>query len=196
MTNKSCKIISSKLLAICLVMILSVDDRVLAKTCFSIKESKTMNDYLLFLDLSVWCFLGLDNRHSRASPDLINRCDLDSVTIVSINGSKAFGSISDRLSSDRTHRLRIHYVGNCPMDKLENYRLCIQTLLEKYSQSKSRNEDIDNELFFDYKRDRYLAVALRQKLFTAVPNFMTNPSPNHQINHRQIPSKTNRPDSG
>ncbi|MEN9517507.1 MAG: hypothetical protein RLZZ381_95 [Cyanobacteriota bacterium] len=41
------------------------------------------------------------------------------------------------------------------MDKLEKYRSCIQTLLEKHSQSKPRNDDIENELFFDSTRDRY-----------------------------------------
>jgi len=39
------------------------------------------------------------------------------------------------------------------MDKLERYRSCIQTLLEKHSQFKSRNEDVENELFFDPVRD-------------------------------------------
>jgi len=41
------------------------------------------------------------------------------------------------------------------MDKLTHYRSCIQTLLEKHSQSKPQNEDIENELFFDSTRDRY-----------------------------------------
>ena len=41
------------------------------------------------------------------------------------------------------------------MDKLECYRSCIQTLLEKYGQLKSRNEDVENELFFDPIRDHY-----------------------------------------
>ncbi len=41
------------------------------------------------------------------------------------------------------------------MDKLEQYRTCIQTLLEKHSQSKHRNEDVENELFFDSTRDHY-----------------------------------------
>ncbi len=41
------------------------------------------------------------------------------------------------------------------MDKLEHYRVCIQTLLEKHSQCKSRNIDVENELFFDPVRDRY-----------------------------------------
>lgn len=35
------------------------------------------------------------------------------------------------------------------MDKLEHYRSCIQTLLEKHSQYKSRDEDIESALFFD-----------------------------------------------
>lgn len=41
------------------------------------------------------------------------------------------------------------------MDKLELYRSCIQTLLSKHSQYKSRDEDIESELFFDPVRDRY-----------------------------------------
>ncbi len=41
------------------------------------------------------------------------------------------------------------------MDKLERYRSCIQTLLENHSQFQSRNEDVENELFFDPVRDRY-----------------------------------------
>ncbi|MGB3509537.1 MAG: XisI protein [Microcoleaceae cyanobacterium] len=41
------------------------------------------------------------------------------------------------------------------MDKLELYRTCIQTLLEKYALSKSRNEDVENELFFDPIRNHY-----------------------------------------
>jgi XisI protein len=40
------------------------------------------------------------------------------------------------------------------MNKLERYRSCIQTLLEKHSQFKSRNEDVENQLFFDPVRDR------------------------------------------
>jgi hypothetical protein len=35
------------------------------------------------------------------------------------------------------------------MDKLEHYRFCIQTLLEKHSQYKSGDEDIESALFFD-----------------------------------------------
>ncbi len=41
------------------------------------------------------------------------------------------------------------------MDKLELYRVCIQTLLEKYAQSKFGNEDVENELFFDPIRNHY-----------------------------------------
>ena len=41
------------------------------------------------------------------------------------------------------------------MDKLERYRSCIQTLLEKHGQSRVRNEEVENELFFDPIRDRY-----------------------------------------
>jgi hypothetical protein len=39
------------------------------------------------------------------------------------------------------------------MDKLDHYRLCIQTILEKHSQFKS--QDIENELSFDSDRDHY-----------------------------------------
>jgi hypothetical protein len=39
------------------------------------------------------------------------------------------------------------------MDKLEHYRLCIQSLLETHSNFKS--QDIENELFFDSVRDHY-----------------------------------------
>ena len=41
------------------------------------------------------------------------------------------------------------------MDKLEHYRTCIQTLLEKHSQYKSREEDVESQLFFDTVRDHY-----------------------------------------
>jgi len=41
------------------------------------------------------------------------------------------------------------------MDKLEHYRFCIQSLLEKYSQSKPRNQEVENQLFFDSIRDHY-----------------------------------------
>ncbi len=41
------------------------------------------------------------------------------------------------------------------MDKLEKYRSCIQTLLEKHGQFNTRNEEVENELFFDSIRDHY-----------------------------------------
>lgn len=41
------------------------------------------------------------------------------------------------------------------MDKLETYRNCIQTLLERHSQYKTADEDIETELFFDTIRDHY-----------------------------------------
>lgn len=41
------------------------------------------------------------------------------------------------------------------MDKLEHYRSCIQTLLEKYSEFPNRNEEVENQLFFDSIRDHY-----------------------------------------
>jgi hypothetical protein len=41
------------------------------------------------------------------------------------------------------------------MDKLEHYRSCIQTLLEKHSQYKSREENVESEIFFDTVRDHY-----------------------------------------
>jgi hypothetical protein len=41
------------------------------------------------------------------------------------------------------------------MDKLVHYRVCIQTLLETHSQSKSLSKDIESALFFDPVRDRY-----------------------------------------
>jgi hypothetical protein len=41
------------------------------------------------------------------------------------------------------------------MDKLEHYRYCIQTLLEKYSEFQHRNEDVENQLFLDSTRDHY-----------------------------------------
>lgn len=40
------------------------------------------------------------------------------------------------------------------MDKLANYRLCIQTLLERHSHFKTQ-DDVENELIFDTIRDRY-----------------------------------------
>lgn len=41
------------------------------------------------------------------------------------------------------------------MEKLEHYRSCIQTLLEKHSQYKSREQDVESQLFFDPVRDHY-----------------------------------------
>ncbi|MBV8883811.1 MAG: XisI protein [Chroococcidiopsidaceae cyanobacterium CP_BM_RX_35] len=41
------------------------------------------------------------------------------------------------------------------MDKLEHYRSCIQTLLETQSQSRFRNEEVENKLFCDIIRDHY-----------------------------------------
>ncbi|MCD8486174.1 MAG: XisI protein [Desertifilum sp.] len=49
------------------------------------------------------------------------------------------------------------------MDKLNHYRTCIQTLLERHSQFKTQNEDIENELFFDTVRDHH---QLMQELLT------------------------------
>lgn len=49
------------------------------------------------------------------------------------------------------------------MDKLEHYRSCIQTLLEKHSHSKPRNEDVENELLFDLARDRYQLMRIGWK---------------------------------
>jgi hypothetical protein len=40
------------------------------------------------------------------------------------------------------------------MDKLANYRLYIQTLLERHSHFKTQ-DDVENELIFDTVRDRY-----------------------------------------
>jgi len=41
------------------------------------------------------------------------------------------------------------------MDQLDQYRACIQTLLEQHSQFKTQTEGIENELFFDTTRDHY-----------------------------------------
>ncbi len=40
------------------------------------------------------------------------------------------------------------------MDQLDHYRICIQTLLEQHSQTKTQ-KDVENELFFDTVRDHY-----------------------------------------
>lgn len=49
------------------------------------------------------------------------------------------------------------------MDKLEYYRSCIQNLLEKHSQYKSGDEDIESALFFDPVRDRYQLMRIGWK---------------------------------
>ena len=41
------------------------------------------------------------------------------------------------------------------MDKLNHYRTCIQTLLERHSQPKTDNTEVEDELFFDTVRDHY-----------------------------------------
>lgn len=41
------------------------------------------------------------------------------------------------------------------MDKLDHYRACIQTLLERHSQPKTNNDEVEDELFFDTIRDHY-----------------------------------------
>lgn len=41
------------------------------------------------------------------------------------------------------------------MDKLAHYRTCIQTLLEQHSQSKSQDDEVEDELVFDRERDHY-----------------------------------------
>jgi len=43
------------------------------------------------------------------------------------------------------------------MDKLENYRLYIQNLLESHSHFKSQ-DDVQSELIFDTVRDRHIAA--------------------------------------
>jgi hypothetical protein len=46
------------------------------------------------------------------------------------------------------------------VDRLENYRQAIQTLLEQYGQFKTQDEDIENELFFDTTRDHYQLMSV------------------------------------
>ena len=48
------------------------------------------------------------------------------------------------------------------MDKLENYRQYIQTLLEKHSHFKTQ-DDVENELIFDTIRDRYQLMRIGWK---------------------------------
>ena len=49
------------------------------------------------------------------------------------------------------------------MDKLEHYRICIQTLLEQHSKYKSGDENIESALFFDPVRDRYQLMRIGWK---------------------------------
>lgn len=46
------------------------------------------------------------------------------------------------------------------MDRLEHYRKAIQRLLEQYSQFRTQDEDIENELFFDTTRDHYQLMSV------------------------------------
>lgn len=46
------------------------------------------------------------------------------------------------------------------MGKLEHYRRCIEKLLLEYGQTPPINGDIEVEVIFDQKRDRYLVVDL------------------------------------
>ncbi len=48
------------------------------------------------------------------------------------------------------------------MDKLENYRLYIQNLLEKHSHFKTQ-DDVQSELIFDTVRDRYQLMRIGWK---------------------------------
>ncbi|MFN7714969.1 MAG: XisI protein [Pseudanabaenaceae cyanobacterium] len=48
------------------------------------------------------------------------------------------------------------------MDKLENYRQYIQTLLEKHSHFKTK-DDVKSELLFDTVRDRYQLMLIGWK---------------------------------
>jgi hypothetical protein len=75
-----------------------------------------MKNYLLFLDLSTWCFLGLGDQYSSATPHLsVGEIDRFSHNCLDRESS-------DRSSPERTHCLRSHHGRNCPMDKLEKYR--------------------------------------------------------------------------
>lgn len=49
------------------------------------------------------------------------------------------------------------------MDKLDHYRNCIQTFLEKKSHYRAHNKDIENELFFDPIRDHYQLMRIGWK---------------------------------
>lgn len=41
------------------------------------------------------------------------------------------------------------------MDKLEQYRQCIQTIVPKHGKYKHNREEIENELIFDTVHDHY-----------------------------------------
>ncbi|MGG6298069.1 XisI protein [Leptolyngbya sp. AN02str] len=41
------------------------------------------------------------------------------------------------------------------MDKLDYYRTCVQTLLERHSQSNTHDAEVENILLFDPSRDHY-----------------------------------------
>jgi len=44
------------------------------------------------------------------------------------------------------------------MDKLTNYRQCIQTFLQKQTQGQTIGGDIETEVVFDVDRDKYLLI--------------------------------------
>ncbi|MEM9218275.1 MAG: XisI protein [Cyanobacteria bacterium P01_F01_bin.150] len=54
------------------------------------------------------------------------------------------------------------------MDKLENYRNCIRTLLREHSQHKHRNDDVDIELVFDTEHDHYQLMYVGWKRLTRI----------------------------
>ena len=54
------------------------------------------------------------------------------------------------------------------MDRLERYRKAIQTLLEQHSQVRKRDEDIEDELFFDTTRDHYQLMCVGWEELTRV----------------------------
>jgi len=59
------------------------------------------------------------------------------------------------------------------MDKLENYRLYIQNLLESHSHFKSQ-DDVQSELIFDTVRDRHIFLDLLRRRTSS------KSSPNHR----------------
>jgi hypothetical protein len=54
------------------------------------------------------------------------------------------------------------------MDKLDEYRLKVQQLLEKYAQHKPSYGDVEVEIIFDTQRDRYQIVNIGWKQQTRV----------------------------